>query len=106
MATRLRAPGGEAPLGTLVGSAPEKEKRKEALGRVQVVYFEGEEEYAIMELAAGRHGKATAAATAPGQVQKWKGGWMVLVPTTEQDGLVPRPRVQAALGVDDAEMTA
>ena len=39
-------------------------------------------------------------------VHAWKRGWMFLVPTTEQDGLVPRPRVQAALGVDDAEMTA
>jgi hypothetical protein len=81
------------------------EKRKGAK-QLWVVYFEREEEYAIMELAAGRHGKATAAATAPGQAEKWKGGWMFLVPTTEQDGLVPRPRAQAALGVDDAEMAA
>ena len=40
-------------------------------------------------------------------VHAWKRGWMFLVPTTEQDGLVPRqPRAQAALGVDDAEMAA
>ena len=63
-------------------------------------YFGTDKSYARMSLDKARYGKAVCDDVAPGQPQKWKAGWMFLVPETEADGLVVTKK--ATLGLDGA----
>ena len=65
-----------------------------------VVHFGSKDKtYTRMPLDPKNCGKAVELPTAPGELKKWKAGWMFLIPTTGSDGLALK--LQASLGLDE-----